>query len=1068
MKKNTSLTDEFGAVPSYDLGDGAAAFVPTVAKYGFFFDDGEPFPVAAAASVSVSAGAAKPVATIATLADYLVNGFWQYNNALAHHWASSTITYNISGLNAAEQFLAQSALQAWHDVANVNFVLTSGAANITFTHNGTMQAVTNASWTGSGALISATVNISTDWVTNDGGAMDGKTGIDSYAYQTYIHEIGHALGLGHQGPYNGSASYSTNALYADDTWQYSIMSYFSQNNYSGSTYRYVVTPQMADIYAADSIYGPATTTRTADTVYGFHSNAGAVYDFNAYTSAPAFTIYDSGGNDTLDCSGYSALQTINLNAGAFSSVGGLTNNIAIALNANIENAIGGSGNDTLIANNNGCRLTGGAGNDALTGGAGNDWLIGGLGVDTMTGNGGVDTFVFAFGESLAASGQHDRIVDFVSGVDRIDLTGIDAISATGGYDQFRFIGTSGFHGVAGELNYFYNSSLGVTTLQGDTNGDGVADFAIDLAGNVTIGIADLIGAYVASVPVVVIESAGSTKLDKVGSNFYLDPVSGGSGPALKMNGSAVATGQFDPFVPVGVEQTSGGYQVALKNSGTGQVSIWQTDSNGNFLSYAVYAGNSAALQNLENSFQQDLNSDGVIGVPPTVPPTVTATVIEALGSTKLDLVGSNYYLDPASGGSGPTLKYNGAAVVTGQFGSYTPVGVEQTAGGYQVALKDSASGQFSIWQTDSNGNFVSYAVYTGTSTALESLETSFHQDLNGDGVIGIPPVTPTVPPTVTATVIEAFGSTKLDLAGNNYYLDPVSGGSGPSLKYNGAAVVTGQFGSYTPVGVEQTTGGYEVALKNASTGQFSIWQTDSNGNFQSYAVYAGNSAALQSLETSFHQDLNGDGVIGVPSVVPTVTATVIEAFGSTKLDLAGSNYYFDPVSGGSGPSLKYNGAAVVKGQFDPFVPIGVEQTSGGYEVALKNASTGQLSIWQTDSNGNFQSYAVYAGNSAALQSLETSFHQDLNGDGTIGVPAAQVTQSVAIGGDNFSFRDDGAFISSAAFNQVPVHSDYFPAAGDFSQPAVHASLPAQDADYGGILAAPPSPIDLLAGLFIIH
>ena len=67
-------------------------------------------------SFEVSAG--KPVASIATLADYLVNGFWQYNSTLAHHWASNTITYNITGLNAAEQFLAQSALQAWHEVAN--------------------------------------------------------------------------------------------------------------------------------------------------------------------------------------------------------------------------------------------------------------------------------------------------------------------------------------------------------------------------------------------------------------------------------------------------------------------------------------------------------------------------------------------------------------------------------------------------------------------------------------------------------------------------------------------------------------------------------------------------------------------------------------------------------------------------------------------------------------------------------------------------------------------------------------------------------------------------------------
>ena len=105
--------------------------------------DGDSFPMAdltvAAGSGGTSAGGAKPVATIAQLADYLVNGFWQYNSTIAHHWASNTISYNISGLTSAEQFLAQSALEAWHEVANLNFVQTTGPANITFNHSGSMQ-----------------------------------------------------------------------------------------------------------------------------------------------------------------------------------------------------------------------------------------------------------------------------------------------------------------------------------------------------------------------------------------------------------------------------------------------------------------------------------------------------------------------------------------------------------------------------------------------------------------------------------------------------------------------------------------------------------------------------------------------------------------------------------------------------------------------------------------------------------------------------------------------------------------------------------------------------------------
>ena len=427
-------------------------------------------------------------------------------------------------------------------------------------------------------------------------------------------------------------------------------------------------------------------------------------------------------------------------------------------------------------------------------------------------------------------------------------------------------------------------------------------------------------------------------------------------------------GQFAPYAPVGVEQTASGYEVAFKNAGTNQFSIWSTDSNGNFVSYTVYSGTSVVLEQLETSFHQDLNGDGAIGVP-------NGTVIESFGSTGLVQVGSNYFFDPVAGGTGPELKFNGSPVVVGQFNPYVPVGVEQTASGYEVAFKNAGTNQFSIWNADSNGNFLSYAVYSGTSTALESLETGFHQDLNGDGVIGSP--------------IESFGSTSLVQGGSNYFFDPVAGGTGPELKYNGSPVVVGQFDPYVPVGVEQTASGYEVAFKNAGTNQFSIWNTDSNGNFLSYAVYSGTSTALELLETSFHQDLNGDGVIGV-------STTVIEASGSTSLVQVGNNYFFDPVAGGTGPELKYNGSPVIAGQFAPYVPVGVEQTASGFEVAFKNAGTNQFSIWNTDSNGNFLSYAVYSGTSTALETLETSFHQELNGAPTLAISNAALT--VAAGG----------------------------------------------------------------------
>ncbi|MFH1345646.1 MAG: M10 family metallopeptidase C-terminal domain-containing protein [Pseudomonadota bacterium] len=856
--------------------------------------------------------------------------------------------------------LAQSALNAWAEVANLTFVQTSGTANITFTHNGTMTAWASSGYNGSGIISSATVNISADWITNDGGAYDGKTGIDSYGYQTYLHEIGHALGLGHQGPYNGSASYSSNALYANDTWQYSLMSYFAQSNY-GSSYRYVITPQMADIYAIQAIYG-AATTRTGDTVYGFSNTAGSIFDFASYSQAPALTIYDSGGNDTLNCSGYSTAQIIDLRAGAFCSVGGLTNNIGIALATNIENAIGGSGNDTLISNDLGCTLTGGAGNDTLTGGAGIDWLFGGIGVDTMNGGGGADTFVFAFGDSSAASGQHDRINGFIAGVDRIDLSAIDAIAASGTNDLFRFIGTSAFSGTAGELNYFYNSSLGVTVVQGDTNGDRVADFAIDLAGNIVLGAGDFIG-VVAGPPPIVIEAFGSTQLSQSGSNYYLYSVS--AGPSIKYAGTAIVQGQFGNWTPIGAEQTAGGYSVVMKLGTTDQYIIWSTDSTGNYLSNSVVvAGSNSMLTSLESGFHQDLNGNGIIGA--------SGTVIEAFGSTLVAKIANKYYLN--HDGLGPSLKYAGVAIAQGQFGNWTPIGAEQTASGYSVVMKLGTADQYTIWSTDGSGNYLSNSVViAGSSSMLTSLESSFHQDLNGDGIMP------------GSTTIEAFGSTQLTQMTGNYYV--YAGGSGVTIKYAGSPITQGQFGSWTPIGAEQTAGGYSVVLKLGTADQYTIWSIDGSGNYLSNSsVVAGSQSLLTGQESSFQQDLNGDGF--VPG------SAVIEAMGSTQLTQIGSNYYLS--TGGTGITIKYAGSPISQGQFGVWAPIGAEQTAGGYSVVMKLGTADQYTIWNMDGNGNYLSNsAVVAGSDTRVTSLESSFQQDLNGDGSISSSAATIVGSSA-------------------------------------------------------------------------
>ena len=303
--------------------------------------------------------------TTTQLASYLTDGFWQSRGETGHHWASQTISVNIVDLTPEEQALAVSALNAWHDVCNVSFVFTTSAADITYVNDNSRSAYCDARWAGE-HMQWATVNISSDWSPN--------TDVYSYMYQTYLHETGHALGLGHQGPYNGSAAYGVDNVFTNDTWQYSVMSYFSQDNFAGSSYDFVITPQMADIAAVQSIYGVAST-RTGNTVYGFNSTAGSLYDFQQYAGTPAFTIYDTGGIDTLDCSGYWVGQSIDLTPGNWSSIGGYVNNIGIFTTAVLENAVGGSGADTITGNRADNTFQGRGGDDTINGGEGDDSAI---------------------------------------------------------------------------------------------------------------------------------------------------------------------------------------------------------------------------------------------------------------------------------------------------------------------------------------------------------------------------------------------------------------------------------------------------------------------------------------------------------------------------------------------------------------------------------------------------------------------------------------------------------------------------------------------------------------------
>ncbi|UTG94938.1 M10 family metallopeptidase C-terminal domain-containing protein (plasmid) [Sinorhizobium meliloti] len=482
-------------------------------------------------------------------------------------------------LNAAQQAATRASLDQFSSVANVTF--TEITESVT-KHADLRLASSDAPSTAWAYFPSTAAEGGDAWFNKSSGHYSRPVK-GNYAYVTFLHETGHALGLEH--------AHEGNVMPVNrDSMEYTVMSYRSYvgasttTGYTNETWGYAQSLMMYDIAALQHMYGADFTTHSENTTYRWSPTSGEMFVNGMGQGAPGgnkilLTVWDGGGGtDTYDFSNYTTALKVDLRPGEWTTTSAAQlaklhydgskvaiGNIANALQYQgdtrslIENAKGGAGNDAITGNaaanalwgNGGNdRLIGGDGNDNLAGGAGadrldggngtdlanysnatagmvadlyspgsntgeaagdtyvsierlygsafndtlrgdnranllnglagndmlngrdgNDTLIGGNGADRLIGGGGADTFVFQT-TAQSAPAFRDVIDDFASGVDRMDLRSIDASSKAIGDQAFLFIGSSAFHGKAGELNF--RSGI----VSGDVNGDGLADFQI--------------------------------------------------------------------------------------------------------------------------------------------------------------------------------------------------------------------------------------------------------------------------------------------------------------------------------------------------------------------------------------------------------------------------------------------------------------------------------------------------------------------------------------------------------------------------------------------------------------
>lgn len=426
------------------------------------------------------------------------------NGAVGWHDGSATLTYNfvttipdyyfsfagntyVGGeefdsnsnvaMDARQQAMMLQAVSAWNEVANVNMVAgIDDSADLNF---GSLYSAETGLFgfvsdypdpedLGGPASEPGDVWINTS---NTSQYIPGTGPVYGHtSWNTYLHELGHALGLHHpnEAPNN-----------SDTNGQFTVMSYIAhpeEQNESLTYQAWSLTPMVWDIQAMQELYGANTETRNTDTVYfgdGSGSSAEQAYQYGANGMQVTggdnidrdviLTIWDAGGNDLIDASDITTRSRIDLRPGTFSSIGEIDDNVAVAAAVReggnvinyIEDAWGGSAWDRLIGNSadnelrgfggrdrlDGGRgrdeLLGGAGNDRLYGGKGNDFLDGGEGRDQLFGGGGRDNLLGGAGNDRMTGGKgaddfifsagFDRVLDF-HGRDDVDLSTASGIS----------------------------------------------------------------------------------------------------------------------------------------------------------------------------------------------------------------------------------------------------------------------------------------------------------------------------------------------------------------------------------------------------------------------------------------------------------------------------------------------------------------------------------------------------------------------------------------------------------------------------------------------------------------